>query len=77
MPIYEYRCSSCGKTFELLRPINKASEPAACPYCGSSETERAISLFAAVSRGEGGTTRSLGGSPCTGCTATTCTSCGR
>jgi len=77
MPIYEYRCRSCGKTFELLRPINKANDPADCPYCGSSDTERAISLFAAVSRGEGGNTRSLGGSPCSGCTATTCTGCSR
>ena len=31
MPIYEYRCPSCGTDFELTRPISQSSDPAPCP----------------------------------------------
>lgn len=47
MPIYEYRCSECGKDFELMRPFSKADEPAPCPDCGSPG-EKLISLFAST-----------------------------
>ena len=77
MPLYEYRCGDCARTFELLRPMTQADEPARCPYCGGFRTTRAISLFAAVSKSEGGSTTSLGGNPCVGCTATSCTTCRR
>ena len=30
MPRYEYRCRSCGDTFELSRPMAESSAPAAC-----------------------------------------------
>ena len=75
MPLYEYRCGECGAKFELLRPMSQADAMATCPFCGSTETRRALSLFAARSRSEGGTTRSIAGSSCSGCTATTCTGC--
>ena len=35
MPIYEFYCAKCKKEFELLRPIGKANESAACPSCGT------------------------------------------
>lgn len=31
MPRYEYRCRSCGATFELRRPMSQSSAPAMCP----------------------------------------------
>jgi putative FmdB family regulatory protein len=46
MPIYEYYCPKCGVKFEVLRPMSKASEGAACPIC-KSEAKRAMSTFAA------------------------------
>jgi putative FmdB family regulatory protein len=46
MPIYEYCCPKCGLKFDLLRPMSKASEDAACPTC-KSEAKRAMSTFAA------------------------------
>ncbi len=53
MPIYEYRCQRCGERFELfVRSAQQACEPL-CPQCGSSEVEKALSLF-----GLGGATRS-------------------
>ena len=47
MPIYEYRCSKCGKEFELMRPFSQADEPAPCPSCGASG-EKLLSVFAST-----------------------------
>jgi putative FmdB family regulatory protein len=33
MPLYEYRCRSCGARFELLQKPGEAP-PAKCPACG-------------------------------------------
>jgi putative FmdB family regulatory protein len=45
MPIYEYWCHDCDKEFEELRPMSRASEPAACPTCGAP-SEKLPSVFA-------------------------------
>ncbi|MBN1811206.1 MAG: zinc ribbon domain-containing protein [Anaerolineae bacterium] len=45
MPVYEYRCAECGEKFDLfLRSAMQKAAPI-CPKCGSSEVEKAISLF--------------------------------
>jgi len=76
MPIYEYVCKDCEHKFEALRPMSKADAPIECPFCGGSNTARALSLFSAVSKGAGGETQSLGGSSgCSSCPATTCAGC--
>ena len=33
MPIYGYDCAGCG-SFDLVRPMARAGEPAFCPTCG-------------------------------------------
>jgi len=33
VPTYGYDCPRCG-AFDLVRPMARASEPAACPQCG-------------------------------------------
>ena len=53
MPMYEYRCPSCRNVFELLRPMARASEPAACPR-GHTGAERIVSLVADRARGAAG-----------------------
>lgn len=40
MPIYDYRCNDCDKTFELL--IRSSSVPV-CPACGSQQLEKLLS----------------------------------
>ena len=42
MPIYEYVCNHCGERFEKLVLKLASENPAACPYCGSEEVERAV-----------------------------------
>lgn len=43
MPIYEYKCRSCGKDFEELRDIEHR-DGATCPDCDNL-ADRKMSLF--------------------------------
>lgn len=47
MPIYEYRCSNCDRSFEAL--IRAADDLARCPHCDGSALTREMSAFAARS----------------------------
>ncbi len=49
MPIYEYRCQSCGAVFARLQSVSAPADSMVCPECGGSETERLLSAFAAGS----------------------------
>ena|ERR1700704_3936535 len=57
MPIYEYKCASCGHQFERLvrrssspLPLGEAQADAAgCPACHGQELEQVLSLFAVSS----------------------------
>jgi putative FmdB family regulatory protein len=45
MPLYEYRCRKCGKSFEMLRRMQDADRDLECPECRSEEIERLLSTF--------------------------------
>ncbi|MFF1381467.1 zinc ribbon domain-containing protein [Streptomyces sp. NPDC058308] len=65
MPRYEYRCRSCGDTFELNRPMAESGAPAVCPD-GHEDTVKLLSAVAVggsavAPRGGGG-----GGGGCCG-----------
>ncbi|MCX2179625.1 zinc ribbon domain-containing protein [Streptomyces sp. SKN60] len=45
MPRYEYRCRTCGDTFELSRPMAESAAPAACP-AGHDDTVKLLSAVA-------------------------------
>jgi putative FmdB family regulatory protein len=49
MPIYEYNCRKCDSKFEKLVKNAAAADDMSCPNCGSKDTARALSVFAAVS----------------------------
>ncbi len=50
MPIFEYTCSDCGSTFELI--IQGSGVPE-CPACHSKKLDKQLSVFAVGrSRGE-------------------------
>ncbi|WP_344406560.1 zinc ribbon domain-containing protein [Streptomyces longisporus] len=72
MPRYEYRCRSCGDTFELSRPMVQSSDPATCP-AGHEDTVKLLSTVAvggtasapaAAPRGGGGGGGCCGGGCC-------------
>ncbi len=41
MPLYEYSCSECLKTSEILQKVNEET-PKKCPQCGASATLKKI-----------------------------------
>jgi putative FmdB family regulatory protein len=45
MARYDFRCRTCGSTFEVQRPMAEASEPAACPD-GHVDTVKLLSMVA-------------------------------
>jgi len=47
MPIYEYRCTDCGKRTSVLILSLSSQTPPACKYCQSARLERIMSRFAA------------------------------
>lgn len=51
MPIYEYQCKSCGANFEKLVRTMTSSDKVRCPKCDSTQTARALSVFAVSSEG--------------------------
>ncbi|MCL6477245.1 MAG: zinc ribbon domain-containing protein [Peptococcaceae bacterium] len=75
MPIYEFKCQSCGRRFEKLCSLGETGETLPCPQCGTTGPRRVMSGFAAKSSGQDGFSGS-GGSGCGGCTSTNCGSCG-
>lgn len=75
MPIYEYHCDSCGHDFEYL--VFGKDTPD-CISCSSSKINRRVSACGFISKGRGGeTTRTAAAdSSCSGCSTTSCASCG-
>ncbi|MBF0259237.1 MAG: zinc ribbon domain-containing protein [Desulfamplus sp.] len=77
MPIYEYKCKTCGNNFEAL--VLGRDVPA-CSSCHSNDLEKLMSAcgFVSKSSGAGGSvqTTSSAGSSCGGCAATSCGTCG-
>lgn len=53
MPIYEYRCDTCGESFELLRSMSLSDADAPCPKCGAPAKKK-LSVFACSLRGPSG-----------------------
>ena len=45
MPIFEYKCEKCGKSFEKLVP--NASAKVRCDKCGSGDVKKQLSRFSA------------------------------
>jgi len=49
MPIYEFSCATCDRSFEELVRSAEATNEVICPKCGSQHVRRKISLFASKS----------------------------
>lgn len=67
MPLYEYHCSTCESTVEVLQ--RRPEEKPECPACHSHEMEKLLSVTAAPSvkgavRGGGATLPMASGESC-------------
>ncbi|MEU3399129.1 FmdB family zinc ribbon protein [Streptomyces filamentosus] len=60
MPRYEYRCRTCGDTFELSRPMAESSAPASCP-AGHDDTVKLLSAVAVGGSASAGAAPAGGG----------------
>lgn len=49
MPIYEYECQSCRKSFEQYLKSADEERGVVCPECGAKRVSRIPSVFAARS----------------------------
>jgi putative FmdB family regulatory protein len=48
MPTYQYRCQSCGETFEHAEHVAEhATAQLKCPKCGSDKVQHAPTPFVA------------------------------
>jgi putative FmdB family regulatory protein len=81
MPIFEFRCQTCGKEFERL--VFKSDEVVDCPACGQQTVNRLMSVCSfktdyhgMMSTPPSQSAPSTGKSSCTGCAATSCSTCG-
>jgi putative FmdB family regulatory protein len=50
MPMYDYRCTECGKTYDIYHKTREVAEDVVCPACGSTAHKRLMSA-ASVSMG--------------------------
>lgn len=46
MPIYEFQCNQCGKTFEQLVFSSDKEDRCTCPECGETDICKLMSCFA-------------------------------
>ncbi|HLU33967.1 MAG TPA: zinc ribbon domain-containing protein [Natronosporangium sp.] len=65
MPRYEFRCRTCGDTFEVDRPMRAAGEPADCPQ-GHDDTVKLLSTVALGGRASASEGAVAGGGGCCG-----------
>lgn len=52
MPRYEFRCRSCGDTFEVDRSMSAAAAPATCP-AGHDDTVKLLTTAGSLNRAGG------------------------
>ena len=54
MPLYEYRCVHCGQVFEKMIRWSEAEKLPVCPNCGSTQTQKKVSVFASAGSSDSG-----------------------
>ena len=68
MPIYEYTCKECSKTFPRLQKIGADAAGITCPTCKSDNVERNVSTFSGGSATDNGSPIGASAPSCTGFT---------
>lgn len=72
MPIYEFKCTTCGRRFEKLCSMGENGESMRCPNCDAPAPVRVMSSFSA----KGVEVAGGGDAGCTTCSSHNCSSCG-
>ena len=74
MPIYEYRCSSCGAQKDVMQKISDASLTK-CPECGQETFAKQISAAGFQLKGNGYYVTDFKNKPATQCEPSGCSAC--
>jgi putative FmdB family regulatory protein len=74
MPIYEYRCSSCGTQKDVMQKFSDAPLTA-CPECGKETFTKQISAAGFQLKGSGYYATDFKNKPATPCEPSACASC--
>ncbi len=76
MPIYDYQCSDCGKTYDVFHKVREVEEDVVCPHCNSTKHVRLISAPSFSMKGSSSSSSSADAPP--SCTDGSCCggSCG-
>ena len=61
MPVFDYVCSDCGKSYDVYHKVREVETDVLCPHCGSTKHKKLFSV-AAVSMG--GSSSSSSVPPC-------------
>ena len=48
MPVYDYVCHDCNKTFETVLTLEEHEHEVKCPHCESENVEQEATAFFAV-----------------------------
>ncbi|MBI3111911.1 MAG: zinc ribbon domain-containing protein [Ignavibacteriales bacterium] len=74
MPIYDYRCNTCGKTYDVYHKVREVLSDVSCPSCNSPEHTRLMSVPAPAMAMSGSSPSSLPSSSCDtgGCCGGSC-----
>lgn len=81
MPIYEFFCEDCQKSFEVLCSLKTDLSTITCEMCAGKRVAKKVSAFARIGGGKsldlggGGHDHSSGGS-CGSCSSHSCGTCG-
>ena len=67
MPIYEYRCRTCGRVMEVLQSMGSTEAGQPCNQCGGNQLEKCLSVMAPARQTDGGPPCGTGSSLPTGC----------
>ena len=68
MPVYEYRCTDCGKSYDVLHMGREKIEDVVCPACHSAGHKKLMSVPSVAMKSDtgGDPACSSGGSCCGG-----------
>jgi putative FmdB family regulatory protein len=61
MPLYEYKCRSCGHVFDVIHRMSEDARDVPCPKCGTKDPVKQMSAVSSLT-GAGGADTSSGGS---------------
>jgi putative FmdB family regulatory protein len=48
MPVYDYVCNDCHKSFEIVLTLSEHEKQVRCPHCGSKNVEQEVAEFFTV-----------------------------